>query len=318
MKIHRIPWLGVLLLLAACSGSFTPTAVPYNTPTPLPPTATYTPTAIPTETPTPAPTAIPTLAAGATQVSPTGSVTMVYVPAGEFLYGSTTDDKGADPDEFPQRSINLDAFWIGQTEVTNAMYAAFLNEMGNQMEGRANWLNPFESTVRIEQVNGNWQPVPGYENYPVVGVTWYGSRAFCNWAGGDLPTEAQWEKAARGTDGRIYPWGNDVNCDNAEFYNCKGRQLKPVGSKPGGASPYGALDMAGNAWEWVQDWYEFGYYETMPAANPAGPAEGTVKVMRGGSFDYDEKHARAADRRNNGPSASPSDHSFRCVWSVEP
>jgi formylglycine-generating enzyme required for sulfatase activity len=202
-------------------------------------------------------------------VSEVDGMVMVNVPEGSFLMGSTSDDSYADADEFPQHKVYLNEFWIDRTEVTNAMFASFLNEEGNQSEGEETWLDVGGENVRIEKVSGEWRAVSGYVDHPVVGVTWYGARAYCGWAGRRLPSEAEWEKAARGTDGGMYPWGDDfdsslANVDDkkvGEFYTmtcsplgCDGYdRTAPVGSFPGGASPYGALDMAGNVWEWVAD-----------------------------------------------------------------
>jgi len=239
---------------------------------------------------------------------------MVYVPSGDFLMGSTPQDLGADPDEFPQHTVNLDGYWIGQTEVTNAMYANFLNEQGNQVEAGSPWLDASAQYVLITQnQHGEWQAKPGFANHPVVEVTWHGAMAFCQWAGGRLPTEAEWEQAARGVDGRIFPWGDQVDCDHAQLVDCPGTRLPPTGSLLGGASPYNALDMAGNVWEWVADWYSARYYQEAPEDNPVGPDSGTARVVRGGSWAFDAKHARAANRRNDGPLVTKPDYGFRCV-----
>jgi formylglycine-generating enzyme required for sulfatase activity len=236
-----------------------------------------------------------------------------YVPAGEFLLGSKPDAAGADSDEFPQRTISLDAFWIDQTEVTNAMFAAFLNATGGHKTGEPAWLHDQKESAQIIAVGGQWQPILGLENHPVVEVTWYGASVYCTWAGRHLPTEAEWEKAARGTDERTYPWGEGIDCSQALFGNCGQHFTSAVGSLPDGASPYGALDMAGNVWEWVADWYAVDTYTNMPAANPTGPESGTARVVRGGSFDYNAKHNRSTDRRNDGPANSSYDYGFRCA-----
>ncbi len=246
-------------------------------------------------------------------------MSLVYVPAGEFLMGSSAQDRGADPDEFPLHTVFLDAFWIGQTEVTNAMFAAFLNEMGNQIESRAAWLSAIlKDALIVQNPQGEWEPRQGFGNFPVVEVTWYGAQAYCKWSGGRLPTEAEWEKAARGSDDRLFPWGDQEDCSKAFNVNCHGTKLLPVGSNPANASPYGALDMSGNVWEWVADWYNLGYYAISPAENPAGPESGLARVVRGGSWKYNAKHARLTDRRNDGPSSTKPDYGFRCVFPVYP
>ena len=296
------------------------TSVPTLTPLPTEiitasPTATYTTQITPSATPIPTASLTPTLEPGATQVSLRDSMLLRYVPAGEFLMGSTDQSLGADYDEKPQHSVYLDAFWIDQTEVTNAMYAVFLNEMGNQVEERATWLDAADEDVLLVELDGHWQPKSGADNFPVVEVTWYGAQAYCQWVGRRLPTEAEWEKAARGTDARSYPWGEEQDCSKAQVANCHSI-LTDVGSKPGGSSPYGIFDMSGSVWEWVADWYAEDYYAHSPASNPSGPTEGMARALRGGSYDYNWKHARTADRRLNGPANSMNDYGFRCVLSA--
>ncbi|HBY09450.1 MAG TPA: hypothetical protein DEH22_17335 [Chloroflexi bacterium] len=286
--------------------------------TPLPtftPTATETATPLPSATPIPSATQTPTLEPGATQISTRDGMVLHYVPAGEFLMGSTDQSLGSDYDEKPQHPVFLDAFWIDQTEVTNAMFAVFLNEMGNQVEGHAAWLDTIDEDVLLAQIDGIWQPKKETSDFPAVEVTWYGARAYCDWAGRRLPTEAEWEKAARGTDARSYPWGEEQDCSKAQVANCHS-VLTDVGSKPSGMSPYGIFDMAGSVWEWVADWYAEDYYAISPANNPTGPEDGSARALRGGSYDYNWKHARTADRRLNGPANSMNDYGFRCVQSA--
>jgi formylglycine-generating enzyme required for sulfatase activity len=253
------------------------------------------------------------------RISPKGDMPLVYVPAGEFLMGSTDQDPGADSDEKPQHEVYLDAFWIGQTEVTNVMFAAFLSDLGNQVEEKATWLNAAASDVQIVQnQDGAWQPEPGLEAHPVTFMTWYGARAYCDWAGGRLPTEAEWEKAARGSDGRIFPWGDDMDCSRANIIDCRSGGSLPVGSKPGGTSLCNALDMTGNVWEWVADWHAANYYVNSPNENPIGPESGLARVVRGGSWLFDAKHARSANRRSDGPLITKPDYGFRCVFPDSP
>jgi formylglycine-generating enzyme required for sulfatase activity len=267
----------------------------------------------------PGPTQTAQVSPGGGRTSPKDDMPLVHVPAGEFLMGSTDQDPGADSDEKPQHSVFLDAFWIGQTEVTNAMFAAFLNEMGNQVEENAVWYNAAASEAPIVQSQeGEWRPRPGLEDHPVTFVTWYAASAYCTWAGGRLPSEAEWEKAARGADGRIFPWGDEIDCSQANYLDCQAAGALPAGSYPAGASPYNALDMTGNVWEWVADWHATDYYASSPSENPPGPETGLARVVRGGSFLFDAKHARAANRRSDGPLITKPDYGFRCVFPDSP
>jgi len=272
----------------------------------------------------------PTPGIGSTLISEIDGMELVFVPEGTFLMGSTSADSDAYDDEFPQHEVYLDGYWIDKTEVTNAMYAAFLNERGNQSEGGSTWLDAGDEDVRIGQVNGTWQPDSGYADHPVVEVSWYGAAAYCEWAGRRLPTEAEWEKASRGTEGQIYPWGNyeitgdlanycDTNCEYDDWKDSTENdgytETAPVGSYPSGASPYGALDMAGNVWEWVADWYGGEYYDTSTASNPTGPATGTYRVLRGGSWYHPPSLLRSAYRLRSVPDDAWNLNGFRCARS---
>lgn len=273
----------------------------------LSPTPTDIPTTTPTEKPTAEPTAIPTiesvLTAGDTQTRSSDGMVMVYVPGGTFQMGSDAGFR----DERPVHPVTLDAFWIDQTEVTNAQYALCV------ADGECAELSYADDS----NFNG--------DDYPVVGVSWDDAASYCAWAGAQLPTEAQWEYAARGEQGYIYPWGNDFDCsygnfdDETEFDNyvvpggvgCDGHvRTAPVGSFLTGASWCDALDMAGNVWEWVADWY--GDYPSGAQTNPTGPTDGSSKVMRGGSFDDFEPVLRASVRNYD----TPTYHyyiGFRCM-----
>ncbi len=233
---------------------------------------------------------------------------MVYVPAGEFLMGSP--DGEGDYDEHPQHTVYLDAFWIDKTEVTNAMYQKCVDA----------------GTCRPNKYNYS---VFNNPDQPVVGVSWYDAKAYCEWAGKRLPMEAEWEKAARGTDGRIYPWGNEWDVHTTKRLNFADKNTDfawsdeeaddgyqntaLVGSYPAGASPYGALDMAGNVWEWVANWYDSDYYVRSPKRNPTGPDSGDARVLRGGSWGFDQINVRTAHRSRNLPDGRSPSVGFRCV-----
>jgi serine/threonine-protein kinase len=233
--------------------------------------------------------------AGDTWTRPADDAEMVFVPAGPFQMGSTDADRDAYDCEKPTHAVTLDAFWIDKTEVTNAQYRQCVE--AGACEEPSCW------------DNGDLNAA----DQPVVCVTWDDAQAYAAWAGGRLPTEAEWEKAARGTDGRLYPWGeNAPDCKDANYKGCVARTVA-VGSYPKGASPYGALDMAGNAWEWVADWYDNTYYSNAPSDNPQGPDGGERRVVRGGSFDMSEARLRTAFRIGNLPAYSNWDIGFRVV-----
>ncbi len=252
------------------------------------------------------------------EINPVDGAAVVYVPAGDFLMGS--EDSLAFPDEEgPEHTVYLDAYWIYKYEVTNAQYADFLNAMeSSQTRTGLPLLDVNSSDVRIMETGGQWVAQAGYADHPVVMVSWYGAQSYCKWAGGGLPTEAQWEKAARGTDGRRYPWGNaDPTCSLAQFEDCSSG-TRPVGSFPDGASPYGALDMAGNVWEWVADWYDRNYYSQSPGENPTGPASGNTHVFRGGSWGASTWALRVVRRGDAEPDFMHDNYGFRCRLSEAP
>jgi formylglycine-generating enzyme required for sulfatase activity len=218
---------------------------------------------------------------------------VVFIPAGVFLMGSK--DGNGKADEQPQHTVYLDSYYIYKYDVTVAEYRTFCQATGRAMPDAPSW---------------GW-----LENHPMVDVSWNDAKAYADWAGAALPSEAQWEKAARGTDGRLYPWGNDWD---AAKCNTGSKQTSSVGSFPAGASPYGCLDMAGNVWQWCADWYGEDYYKNSPTNNPTGPATGEVRVLRGGSWYYydfgDYKSgARGAVRDGIGPDGWYYYIGFRCA-----
>ena len=210
------------------------------------------------------PTSTPMLGVGSIWIRPADGMTMMYVPAGEFVMGSNNGDEN----EKPAHTVYLDAYWIDRTEVTNAMYAMCVQAGGCQP--------PFQDSSYYNNTE--------YANHPVRPLNLDEAITYCKWAEVRLPTEAEWEKAARGTDGRIYPWGNkEPSCAIANIDGCMGG-TSVVGSYPAGISPYGVLDMIGNVWEWVADWYSDTYYANSPDKNPQGPSSGQYHLVRGGSW----------------------------------
>ncbi|CUQ66106.1 formylglycine-generating enzyme family protein [Candidatus Nitrospira inopinata] len=232
-------------------------------------------------------------------------VPMIIIPAGEFLMGSP-EGQGR-PDEWPQRSVYLDAFEIDQVEVTNERYMRFVKATGHRPPPDPFGIGPLQS-------------IKGLEQLPVVQTTWYDAKAYCTWAQKRLPTEAEWEKAARGTDGRLYPWGNDPPTPRRANFDREWddqRTLHAVGSLPEGDSPYGVKDMAGNAREWVADWYDADYYAQAPDRNPQGPEKkGVVRSIRGGSWHSPANDIRAAARGRGGFALQTHGTGFRCARSL--
>lgn len=305
----------ILALLCAFSGLMACTRAPQQTEAPAPtqvseeeePTAAFrvelpvtkTPTQVekegtPAATNTPAPTNTrrPTKTPWPTQAptsAPVDDPGMVYVPGGEFIFGS---DEGKE-DESPQQVVEIDSFNIDKHPVTCAEYKEFIDATGHP-------------TPRDWE---NGEIPEGREDHPVIWVSWEDATAYCEWAGKRLPTEMEWEKAARGTEGNIYPWGNafDTSLCNSQESDIQG--TTPVDRYPEGASPYGALDMAGNVWEWTADWYD-AYRGSVYELDRYGT---TYRVLRGGSW-YDGANAvRTTSRNSAKPGFSFSTIGFRCV-----
>jgi formylglycine-generating enzyme required for sulfatase activity len=235
-------------------------------------------------------------------------VGMVAVPQGELSMGCNTAlDAACAPDESPYHVVNLSNFAIDWLEVSVGQYQACVDAGECSL--------PHDQNAYGDACNwslGN--------NYPITCVDWFQARTYCQYVGKRLPTEAEWEKAARGTDGRIYPWGAATpTCELAVYQACPGSLVQPVGSKPEGASPYGTLDMAGNVFEWVNDWYSASYYSVSPIDDPAGPSTGTRRVTRSGAPNYDSTSLRPSFRGVDFEVPTPSDGNsnvgFRCALS---
>jgi eukaryotic-like serine/threonine-protein kinase len=272
-------------------------------------------TALPTVTVTAS-----TLGIGSTVIADKDGMILMYVPAGEFTMGSKAEDAlplcekfGAScpldllKNEEPPHTVYLDAFWIDQTEVTNAMYTKCV---------QAGQCEP--PTAPKSYTRDSYYDNSQFKKFPVVLVAWGDAEAYCAWSDRRLPTEAEWEKAARGEDARAYPWGNDFPSNDLLNFRDFIGDTTVVGKYPNGASPYDALDMAGNVWEWVADWYDGTYYATSPLSNPPGPDSGTERVLRGGGFGSRIYTYRSTFRYIGAPAETYAWVGFRCAMSATP
>jgi formylglycine-generating enzyme required for sulfatase activity len=326
-----VPFLSLTLLVVATTGCTcsTPSIAPTEAPTEKP-----TLTEAPTEKPTPAPATVgPRFDLGDFKWRPPDLTLMVYVLPQGFTMGSTDEELYAALELCGEHSADcrdrfereqpahhvmlLRGFWIDRTEVTNGQYRQCVAARACEP--------PAESgSYTRESYYGD----STYDDYPVIHVSWHSATAYCEWAGARLPTEAEWEFAARGLDGRIFPWGDeldgtrlnycDVNCEfdwADESFDDGYADTAPAGSYPKGASWCGALDLTGNVAEWTADWY--GEYPSERQTNPTGPTSGERRVMRGGSWDLGWFHARAADRSHEHPDFHSSTLGFRCAASAE-
>lgn len=315
MNRTSLAWLIMIvvgvLIVAGCGGGATPTPSPEptvarikleptDTPVPPPPTPSPLPTATPAPTDTPAPEATPADTGGPTETpQPTATPKppelspMVEIPAGPFTFGS---DAGED-DEAPSQQIDLPAFEIDIFEVTNVDFQQFVEATGYVTEAE-------------KRGSSGWRAyTEGKDRHPVVKASWNDAVAFCEWAGKRLPTEAEWEKAARGADGRAYPWGNDWDSAkvNGKDYGLRGTAV--VGSFGAGASPYGVQDMAGNVWEWTAGWYK-----AYPGSTYQDPFYGErFRALRGGGWFEAKENLRTTNRSANVPEAANDDIGFRCA-----
>ena len=251
-------------------------------------------------------------------------IKQVLIPAGEFPMGNDADVALAKcteystecsrdwyKDEEPVHTVSLDAYYIDAYEVTNARYDECVQEGVCQHPTSL-------GSAKSESYFG----APAYANYPVIYVSWFYARTYCEWRGARLPTEAEWEKAARGSDGRTYPWGDEISCSTANYWGiedsgCVGTTTE-VGLYQSGKSPDGVYDMAGNVWEWVGDWFSSSYYNNSPVSNPLGPHSGEERVLRGGPWEGNHNRVRSANRGRRDPTFTSDFIGFRCARDVIP
>jgi formylglycine-generating enzyme required for sulfatase activity len=267
----------------------------------------FTPTQTATISPTLTITPTMTLSGPPTEITSQGAL-MVLVPAGPFEMGAVDHDLYAETEEKPIHSVDLAAYYIDKFEVTNALYQPCV---------KAGACKPPLQTDSWTHFRYYGNPI--YDNFPVVYVNWKMAKVYCEWRGVRLPTEAEWEKAARGPDPRLYPWGSTEPA--CRIVNFKGpgscdHDVLSVNSKGDGKSPYGVYHMAGNVWEWVNDFYSDGYYSLSPVDNPTGPTSGQGRVMRGGSWNSTTDDIRTSKRRSVPPSYNNYDLGFRCAQDV--
>jgi formylglycine-generating enzyme len=228
-------------------------------------------------------------------------VEMVDIPAGPFIRGNAPGE--GRPDEQPRRKIYLNAFAIDKYEVSNAQYRQFLDETLHKPPLNVFAERPFNKEEGIAEL-------------PVVQVTWHDAVDYCFWAGKRLPTEAEWEKAARGADGRLFPWGNESPTEQKANYekDWEGKKtFVEVTALPDGQSPTGLFNMSGNVREWVQDWYDPEYYSIAPEKNPKGPENGILKVLRGGSWSSFDADLTVTSRGKGGFALKTHGIGFRCA-----
>ena len=245
---------------------------------------------------------------------------MLLIPAGQFEMGTYNGDVN----EAPKHTVFLDSFYIDKYELSNEKFLSFLSAVGEHKDEKGNDLvdirdmqSPFRYANYRYELKSSRRRLD-LEFHPVTEVTWHGADAYCRWAGLRLPTEAEWEKSARGSDARLYPWGKVFSSKNAN--SMQGARVHVatarLGSYPGGVSPFGVHDMSGNVEEWVADWYSKNYYELEEGDNPKGPTSGLGRVLRGGSWRDNIKFATTTARTAAGPHTSSDHIGFRCARSL--
>jgi formylglycine-generating enzyme required for sulfatase activity len=244
------------------------------------------------------------------------SYEMALVPAGKAIFGSREDDAQAYDDEKPQFEAEIPPFFIGLFCVTNVQYAAFLTAAGTPASDLEKWIL-LDGDCHMVKRGADYgvDDEERYGDHPVVNVSWYGAEAYCQWAGLRLPTDLEWEKAARGPEGLVYPWGNEWDPSMCRHRANKGSERTcRVWEYPEGVSRYGLYNISGNVWEWLADWYEEAAYQRHAAGDLTPPASGGSKVLRGGSWNEDKPTGlRAAFRYYSAPFGRSADYGFRCA-----
>lgn len=277
---------------------------------------------------------------GTTTTNQIDGAVLVYIPGSSFTMGTTTEfvdgvleqtwclncSSNYFVNSQPEHEVYVDGYWIYQTEVTNSQFYKFIQRTGYETEAEIKGSSTINYGGSFSELSGaTWETprgvgtnIEGLDYSPVIHVSWNDAQAYCEWAGGRLPTEAEWEKAARGTDGQRFPWGNKSPTSSLASYNEKGEDV-PVGSYPDGASPYGVFDMAGSVWEWVFDWYDDSYYDYSPSDNPQGPSSSSdnAKVIRGGAWNFPEYTLLTTYRDSQEVDYSSFYIGFRCVFDEE-
>lgn len=311
----RNPWfaMGVLglVVITACTipSSMLQTHSQSDEQTPI--AATASETARPTRTATLEPSSTPTwtgteimqatLTSLPLYIADAKGVPMAYVPEGAFFMGSGQGSA----DEQPIHSVYLDAFYMDQIEVTNGLYKACVDAKVCQR------------VKKSSATRSSYYDDPHFVRFPVLFVNWNMAQTYCEWRGARLPTEVEWEKAARGGSNFIYPWGDDPDCNLANYGNCLGDTSGAL-IYDLGQSRFGIYNMAGNVWEWVSDWYSDNYYRSSPQDNPQGPDTGTKKVLRGGSWKDNYAEIRSVNREAQNPYYSSNAVGFRCAKDANP
>lgn len=312
----RNPWIAVggigLVVITACVIPAPSLRTPSQSEGHTPVTATASETAAPTRTPTLEPSSTPTwtgteiLEATLTSlpdyIMDAKGVPMAYVPEGVFAMGN---DRGS-VDEQPIHPVNLDAFYIDKFEVTNGFYKACVE---------AGVCQPVRK--KISATRSRYYDKHRYIRFPVIFVDWNMAQTYCEWRNARLPTEAEWEKAARGGTNVTYPWGDTPDCNLANYGNCLGDTSGAI-IYDLGQSRYGSYNMAGNVWEWVGDWYSEDYYRSSLRENPQGPDTGKEKVLRGGSWKDDYAGMRSVNREAENPAYYSNVIGFRCARDANP